>query len=1117
MSSVTRNDLVAAFLLAGQYRIDPASGPGTRWPPSDAVTAAAAALAAGAPGRAGRVLNLGATPAVPGDPGRAVLDHAIVTFDRQWTFGGSGSNLTDDAAAVLAEADRRLPASARQTPLGILAVMLLPELFVARQLTEDERRAGLAALAGRRRRRLDTAERWTGLGPAARSYLALACADLAHREQNAVAAAAATRQALAFADGDAAAQAHLELVRGDWAAEPLRFVESLGLGGPRTAPTGPRDRAAAEEHYARAERLWSAIGSRGGRAAIELRRAHLARTAGLADERDARLARAFGLAGAGGQEALVALSTVHALIDSIADGHRMPPESIDQVREWAHGDGSRSYGRGLLRLLLLRARAWRDDGDFTRAHSTIRLARRLARSDEADLDGASISVDLAAIYGGAGYRRARLARAEAELTSGLQQPDTQPLTTVRWMALAVRAQELFTEAGALADPDAVDAAADRVAQILELPVRPAPDDMAVVAAARAELAASWGRSATLRGWYDGLRHRDQGREGAAQLAFRQALAAADDDLLRCAVLAAIPRLPEALTAALGFASDLPPLNAATLFLRLEEPDLAELALAAADEPGDPPWLIAALRARLHRQRGVPGEQVHHARQAVALFEQRRDRLARDLLRSAASDDPVVAGAYHDLVTGLVAQGADRDALAASDRARGLPFALLNDLAAEPGETRRAARAWLAAQSRWAAACEAAVRPGAGAGPVAVDEAEAAVDEAEQRVARIAPDLLRTRIGPPPEVAAAIAALPEDAVLLAYHHSDRELIGWAATADGRIACTGTIRDPEVIGCTARWQSALARGETDPAAAGVLADRLLAPFADRLAGRRRILVVPHRDLSVVPFQALPWGGGVLGDRYDVSYLPAVSLLRPHPAGSPPPRYGSALIVGDPATDPARGLRRLPGTRGEALAVAELLGAEPPLLDGDATVDLIRKLAPAADVLHLGSHAIVPPGAPNLGHLALAGTDRLTVADLLDLDLSATLVVLSACQTGTGTATLGGDLVGMTRAVLLAGARHAVVSLWPVHDAVGALVMRDFYGHLRGGEPVGAALARAQRGIRGLSTENLLAEYSTMAARYGVPATADGLRDASPEHDTPPDPLHGWAPFIHVGGFW
>jgi len=44
----------------------------------------------------------------------------------------------------------------------------------------------------------------------------------------------------------------------------------------------------------------------------------------------------------------------------------------------------------------------------------------------------------------------------------------------------------------------------------------------------------------------------------------------------------------------------------------------------------------------------------------------------------------------------------------------------------------------------------------------------------------------------------------------------------------------------------------------------------------------------------------------------------------AGQPGPRIGrGSLVVGDPATDPARGMRRLPGARVEAITVARVLG--------------------------------------------------------------------------------------------------------------------------------------------------------------------------------------------------
>lgn len=1088
MTPATRGDLVAALLLAGQHRIDPAAGSGRYWPPSDALTAAAAALAAGEPGRARHCLH-----AADGEPdgARTVLDHAVVVFDTQWSVPGTGARFTGDAATALRTADEAVPDTARHSPLGILVTILLSDLFLVRAMSEDENRLGLSLLSRRRRRRLAMAAvSYPKLGPAARSYLVLACADLAHRDGDRAASDAALRQAAALADGDAAAQAHLDLVRGDWLAEPSGHVETLG--GP-----GPHELGAAEDLYARADQRWAAVGSRSGQAAIALRRAHLARLAGRPGERDDYLARAHRLAADAGHGSLTALITVHRTLDLIADGRRPPPEPVDQVGDWIRGDGSRSFGAGLVRLLLMRARAWRDDGDFTRAHRTVRLARRLGGPDEHRFDGASISVALAADYGGAGYRRARMRRAETELDTS-----PRPRNAVDWITCAARALELYTEANALADPDAVDAAATRLGQVLVLPVRPDPGDMAAVGAARSEVALAWGRCTALHGWYTGLRLRDQGREEAARLAFRQALeAAGDDGFLRCAVLTALGRRDEALDIAYDLSTTLPPARAANLFLRLGETEFAELALAGVEGRTGPPWLLDALWARLHRGTGDTAGQIRRAGAAVTAFEQRRDRLARDLLRSAASDDPAVAGAYHDLVTGLADAGSAADALAVADRARGLPFTLAADLSGETGQVRRAVRAWMAAESRWAAAHE---------DPRGrVDEAEEAVDAAEERVEE---RLTRHRIAPPPDVTAAVATLPDDAVLLAYHRFEEEIVGWAATGDGEITCTGPVRDPDMLAHTARWQDALRNGETDPHAAAALAGRLLGPFAERISGRRRIVVVPHQDLALVPFHALPWAGGLLGDRHDVSYLPAVSLLARRPG---PIRLTGALVVGDPAFDDRTGPPPLPGTRCEALAVAALLGAGPPLLGAGADADAVRRRAPGAGIVHLASHAVVPSGAPNRARVLLAGGTHLTVADLLELDLTGALVVLSACQTGAGAATRTGDLIGLTRAVLLAGAEHAVVSLWPVHDAVAAVLMRDFYTHLRDGVRPSAALARAQRQVRARPESVLTAEYANLAAGFGASADAAGLRDAGADRDTAPDPLHGWAPFVHVGG--
>jgi CHAT domain-containing protein len=102
----------------------------------------------------------------------------------------------------------------------------------------------------------------------------------------------------------------------------------------------------------------------------------------------------------------------------------------------------------------------------------------------------------------------------------------------------------------------------------------------------------------------------------------------------------------------------------------------------------------------------------------------------------------------------------------------------------------------------------------------------------------------------------------------------------------------------------------------------------------------------------------------------------------------------------------------------------------------------------MLHFATHGFVNSERPELSGLLLAqdttgGEDGVLYSgEIYNLKLNADLVVLSACETGLGKIQKGEGIIGLTRALLYAGAKNMIVSLWQVADESTSDLMVDFY---------------------------------------------------------------------------
>jgi CHAT domain-containing protein len=246
-------------------------------------------------------------------------------------------------------------------------------------------------------------------------------------------------------------------------------------------------------------------------------------------------------------------------------------------------------------------------------------------------------------------------------------------------------------------------------------------------------------------------------------------------------------------------------------------------------------------------------------------------------------------------------------------------------------------------------------------------------------------------------------------------------------------------------------------------------LLAPAAEYLEGTEHVVVIPDGVLHTLPFQALKDGAGkYLVERVSVSYAPSVTALEKMVALAEKRRHersgtGSVLTVGRPAFGGA--LPDLPASETEAKAVAALYPGRAKLLVGSAADKAaVLSALGAAQVVHLATHGLLNEASPLYSAIALTPTiglddGRLYALDLLDLDLRADLVVLSACETALGQQVKGEGILGLAWALFVAGAPSSIVAQWSVADESTAALMAEFHVRLAAGTTKAEALRQAQ----------------------------------------------------------
>ena len=292
---------------------------------------------------------------------------------------------------------------------------------------------------------------------------------------------------------------------------------------------------------------------------------------------------------------------------------------------------------------------------------------------------------------------------------------------------------------------------------------------------------------------------------------------------------------------------------------------------------------------------------------------------------------------------------------------------------------------------------------------------------------------------------------------------------------------------------------------------LDERVMRPVRVLLGQARNVFLSPDSQLNLVPFAALlDENGKYLVENYTLNYLTSgrdLLWLQVAVASRQPP-----LLLADPAyhiavsSDTTSASRTvapassfplrfvpLPGTAAEGDQIRDILHLDAGrLLTGPNATKAALRQAAGPRILHVATHGffladlepaqptaalslkvehlVRTPAAPNpllRSGLALAGANRsqsdglLTALEATSLDLWGTqLVVLSACDSGVGDVSNGEGVYGLRRALVMAGSRAQVMTLWKIDDDATQGFMASYYGRLAKGEGRAAALQAVQR---------------------------------------------------------
>jgi CHAT domain-containing protein len=248
-------------------------------------------------------------------------------------------------------------------------------------------------------------------------------------------------------------------------------------------------------------------------------------------------------------------------------------------------------------------------------------------------------------------------------------------------------------------------------------------------------------------------------------------------------------------------------------------------------------------------------------------------------------------------------------------------------------------------------------------------------------------------------------------------------------------------------------------------------LFKPVED-LIGEKKLIIIPDDEIGWLPFDSFLKSKPAAGQTdyeglpflimdYTFSYGYSTSLifnknnrfLNRTKVYAFSPEYGSSSSVA-----------ALQGTGIEIQAIYKGFGGVN-FSGKTATKENFKSVLQNQDILHLAMHSMSDSVNSKYSYL-MFDTHNLNqdAGKLYNYEISlnrikSPMVVLSACNSGSGTLYSGEGLMSLARGFTLAGASSVIKTAWDINDEASAAIMKNFYYYLSKGKEKDVAMRRAK----------------------------------------------------------